>query len=89
MTNLDVVTQICDILDELRATEDGTRHREQISFVDDRPGHDRRYAIDAGKIERDLGWRPVYVSLAQVVETWCHRIEEKHYSGVRLGLARA
>ena len=98
MTNLDVVTQICDILDELRATEDGKRPRDQIAFVDDRPGHDRRYAIDAGKIERDLGWRPresFESGLRKTVEwylsnqAWCHRIEEKHYSGERLGLARA
>ncbi len=55
-TNLQVVYAICDVLDELRP--DGPSRRELISFVTDRPGHDRRYAIDARKIERELGWVP-------------------------------
>jgi dTDP-glucose 4,6-dehydratase len=57
-TNLDVVTMLCDVLDELRPRVDGMPYRDQIAFVKDRPGHDRRYAIDARKIEKDLGWRP-------------------------------
>ena len=56
--NLDVVHTICTILDELSPRADGRSYREQITFVTDRPGHDRRYAIDASKIERELGWRP-------------------------------
>jgi len=56
--NLDVVKTICRILDELKPREDGKSYAEQITFVKDRPGHDRRYAIDAGKLERELGWRP-------------------------------
>ena len=56
--NLEIVHTICDLLDELRPRADGTSYREQITTVADRPGHDRRYAIDARKIERDLGWRP-------------------------------
>ncbi|MBM7049055.1 dTDP-glucose 4,6-dehydratase [Rhizobium lusitanum] len=56
--NLDVVHTICAILDELRPKADGTRYRDQIAFVKDRPGHDRRYAIDARKLERELGWKP-------------------------------
>ncbi|OZI20941.1 dTDP-glucose 4,6-dehydratase [Bordetella genomosp. 9] len=56
--NLDVVKTICGILDELRPRADGRSYAEQITFVRDRPGHDRRYAIDAGKIERELGWKP-------------------------------
>jgi len=55
MTNIHVVERICDILDRLRP-EDRPR-RSLITFVPDRPGHDRRYAIDPGKIEADLGWR--------------------------------
>ncbi|GGI17894.1 dTDP-glucose 4,6-dehydratase [Oxalicibacterium faecigallinarum] len=55
--NLDVVRTLCDILDELVPKEQGL-YVEQIAFVTDRPGHDRHYAIDAGKIERELGWRP-------------------------------
>jgi dTDP-glucose 4,6-dehydratase len=55
--NLDVVHTLCDILDELRPKAAG-RYRDQITFVQDRPGHDRRYAIDARKLERELGWKP-------------------------------
>jgi dTDP-glucose 4,6-dehydratase len=56
-TNLDVVGTICDLLDQHRPRNSGS-YREQIAFVTDRPGHDRRYAIDAGKIARQLGWAP-------------------------------
>ena len=56
--NLDVVHTLCEILDELKPRADGLSYRAQISFVKDRPGHDRRYAIDATKIERELGWKP-------------------------------
>jgi len=56
-TNIDIVRGICRLLDELRPDPAGPRER-LITFVKDRPGHDRRYAIDAAKIERELGWRP-------------------------------
>jgi dTDP-glucose 4,6-dehydratase len=56
--NLDVVHTVCDILDELQPRPDGTSYRAQITFVKDRPGHDRRYAIDATKLEKELGWKP-------------------------------
>jgi dTDP-glucose 4,6-dehydratase len=56
--NLDVVKTICSILDELKPKADGKSYAEQITFVTDRPGHDRRYAIDASKIKRDLAWKP-------------------------------
>jgi dTDP-glucose 4,6-dehydratase len=56
--NLDVVTTICDLVDELRPDAAIGSRRKLISFVTDRPGHDRRYAIDASKISRELGWRP-------------------------------
>ena len=58
MANIDVVKTICSILDELKPRADGKTYAEQITFVKDRPGHDRRYAIDASKLERELGWRP-------------------------------
>ncbi|MGX9220823.1 dTDP-glucose 4,6-dehydratase [Massilia varians] len=64
MANIDVVRAVCTILDELRPRPDGVLYSAQISFVQDRPGHDRRYAIDAGKLERELDWRP-----AEVFET--------------------
>ncbi|GGX91437.1 dTDP-glucose 4,6-dehydratase [Vogesella alkaliphila] len=57
-TNLDVVRTICRLLDELRPRADGKGYAEQISHVQDRPGHDRRYAIDARKLARELGWQP-------------------------------
>ncbi|MDR0479675.1 MAG: dTDP-glucose 4,6-dehydratase [Burkholderiaceae bacterium] len=57
-TNLQIVHAICEALDALRPRADGQSYRVQITHVTDRPGHDRRYAIDAGKMERELGWRP-------------------------------
>jgi len=56
--NLDIVHTVCALLDELRPRTDGAAYSQQITYVTDRPGHDRRYAIDAGKIERELGWKP-------------------------------
>lgn len=58
MPNLGIVHRICELLDELRPRADGQSYASQISLVTDRPGHDRRYAIDAHKIERELGWKP-------------------------------
>jgi dTDP-glucose 4,6-dehydratase len=57
-TNISVVQTICSILDQLKPREDQKSYAEQISFVKDRPGHDRRYAINASKIANELGWRP-------------------------------
>lgn len=57
-SNLEIVHAICALLDELRPRSDGASYRSQIRHVPDRPGHDRRYAIDARKIARDLGWQP-------------------------------
>ena len=56
--NIEIVDTICSLLDAIRPKVDGSSYRSQISYVTDRPGHDRRYAIDARKIERELGWRP-------------------------------
>jgi dTDP-glucose 4,6-dehydratase len=56
--NLEVVHTLCTILDELSPRSDGKPYKDQITYVKDRPGHDRRYAIDASKIERELGWKP-------------------------------
>lgn len=67
--NLEVVHTLCAILDELSPRADGKPYREQITYVTDRPGHDRRYAIDAGKIERELGWRPVETFETGIRET--------------------
>ena len=56
--NIEIVNTVCALLDELRPKADGSSYSTQISYVKDRPGHDRRYAIDASKIERELGWKP-------------------------------
>ena len=56
--NIEIVHTVCALLDELRPRSDGASYKAQITYVQDRPGHDRRYAIDASKIERELGWKP-------------------------------
>ena len=56
--NIEIVNTVCALLDELQPRADGKSYREQITYVTDRPGHDRRYAIDARKLERELGWKP-------------------------------
>lgn len=58
MTNIDIVKTVCSLLGELRPRADGQPYAAQITYVQDRPGHDRRYAIDARKLERELGWKP-------------------------------
>jgi dTDP-glucose 4,6-dehydratase len=57
-TNIEVVTHICEILDEVKPKENGESYKSQITYVKDRPGHDRRYAIDATKIQKELSWKP-------------------------------
>ncbi|MBA3995718.1 MAG: dTDP-glucose 4,6-dehydratase [Candidatus Accumulibacter sp.] len=68
MRNLDVVHTVCDLLDTFSPRPAGS-YREQIAFVTDRPGHDRRYAIDASKIERELGWRPAETFASGIAKT--------------------
>ena len=94
--NIEVVETICSLLDELRPRSDGRSYREQITFVTDRPGHDLRYAIDAAKIGRELGWKPQETfesGIRKTVEwyldhrdTWCKRVQDGSYSRERLGL---
>ncbi|WP_111414082.1 dTDP-glucose 4,6-dehydratase [Billgrantia lactosivorans] len=98
-TNLEVLQTLCDLLDELAGTAHLSprgSHRELVTFVADRPGHDRRYAIDAGKIERELGWRPretFDTGLRKTVQwylanrSWWQRVREDRYQGERLGVA--
>ena len=96
-TNLGVVETICDILDRKRPLPGGKRHRELIQFVGDRPGHDRRYAIDASKIERVLGWKPAETFETGLEKTidwylanqwWWGPLRSERYGGERLGQAR-
>jgi dTDP-glucose 4,6-dehydratase len=96
-TNLEVVEAICDALDE-RAPLAGGSRRQRISFVTDRPGHDFRYAIDAAKIGRELGWAP-RVDFAEGLrrtvawylgnEAWWRSILDGRYRTERLGLQAA
>lgn len=96
-TNLAVVQAICDLLDELAPALDMPR-RKLITFVADRPGHDRRYAIDPAKIERDIGWTAIESfesGLRKTVtwylenESWWQPLRERVYGGERLGLMDA
>lgn len=92
--NIEVVERICALLDELAPSEHGSYAR-LITFVEDRPGHDLRYAIDAGKIEREIGWQPsenFESGLRKTVQwyldnlEWCRRVQDGTYRGERLGL---
>ena len=91
--NIDVVMRICAILDRLRPL--ARSHETLISFVTDRPGHDRRYAIDAAKLERELGWRALETFETGIEKTvrwyldnewWWRPLREKVYAGERLGV---
>ena len=73
--NIEIVDTVCKLLDELRPKADGTSYATQIAYVTDRPGHDRRYAIDARKLERELGWKP-----AETFETGIRKTVEWYLS---------
>ena len=96
-TNLEVVQRICAILEEKapRHPDGVNSYAELITHVTDRPGHDKRYAIDAGKIERELGWRPRETFESGLKKTvqwyldnnaWCQRVLDSSYRGERLGV---
>jgi dTDP-glucose 4,6-dehydratase len=96
--NIDVVEAVCDLVDELRHDRAGGSSRRLIHFVADRPGHDLRYAVDAAKIRRELGWEPLHTfesGLRNTVrwyienETWWQRVRSGVYRGERLGLGAA
>ena len=95
-TNLDVVRAICALLDELAPQHPAgvSQYAELITFVQDRPGHDLRYAIDASKIERELGWVPAETFASGLRKTvqwyldnreWCRNVQDGSYQGERLG----
>lgn len=97
-TNIEVVKSICATLDDLLPHSPHKPHEQLITFVQDRPGHDKRYAIDAGKIERELGWTPKETfdtGLRRTVQwyldnsKWCDRITSGAYQGERLGLGNS
>ncbi len=95
MKNLDVVHAICDLVDEMRPDPKGSRRR-LINFVKDRPGHDFRYAIDASKVMRELGWKPQETFATGLRKTvawyldnvngWCKRVQDGSYQRERLGI---
>lgn len=96
-TNLHVVKTICALLDELVPDSPYKPHEQLIKFVDDRPGHDVRYAIDASKIERDLGWKPRETFESGLEKTikwylandgWCTRVQDGSYQRERLGTGK-
>jgi dTDP-glucose 4,6-dehydratase len=93
--NIEVVQTICDILQELAPSD--IRYRDLITHVQDRPGHDRRYAIDASKIQRELGWRPQETFDSGIRKTvqwyldnqeWCRRVQDGSYQRERLGVGQ-
>jgi dTDP-glucose 4,6-dehydratase len=93
-SNLEVVEQICDLIDESAPLASGSR-RKLIAFVADRPGHDRRYAIDASKLERELGWRASETFESGIAKTvrwyldhqnWWRSILDRGYKAQRVGL---
>ncbi|WP_431635807.1 dTDP-glucose 4,6-dehydratase [Dyella sp. KULCS107] len=93
-TNITVVKTICALLDERRPLADGRKRESLITYVKDRPGHDRRYAIDASKLERELGWKPSQTfesGIAQTVDwyldhqPWVQRVLDGSYRMERLG----
>ena len=93
--NIEVVKTICNILNELKPQANGQKYESLIKFVEDRPGHDLRYAIDAGKIEKDLGWKPLETFETGIRKTvewylnnldWSRRVQDGSYQRERLGV---
>jgi dTDP-glucose 4,6-dehydratase len=96
MQNIDVVTTICALLDARRPREDGQSRAIQVTYVADRPGHDRRYAIDASKLKRELGWQPAHSFQQGIADTvdwylahqdWVRRVLDGSYKLERIGAA--
>jgi len=95
--NIDIVNKICSILDEIKPRKNGLSYKKLITYVEDRPGHDFRYAIDASKIKDDLGWTPKETFDSGIKKTinwyldnegWWRAIQDKNYSQERLGLRK-
>ena len=93
--NIDVVKTICTILDNINPRMDGQSYTQQITFVKDRPGHDLRYAIDASKINNELGWQPQETFESGIQKTvewylnnleWCQHVQDGSYQRERLGV---
>jgi dTDP-glucose 4,6-dehydratase len=96
MQNIDVVHAICTLLDARRPRTDGKPRASQVTYVADRPGHDRRYAIDASKLKRELGWQPAHSFEQGIADTvdwylahqdWVQRVLDGSYRLERIGVA--
>jgi len=96
-TNLEVVTELCGLLDELIPGSKYKPHKNLIKFVEDRPGHDKRYAIDASKIKTELNWQPVETFASGLRKTvqwyldnreWCRHVQDGSYQRQRLGIGK-
>jgi dTDP-glucose 4,6-dehydratase len=96
MQNIEVVHAICDLLDARRPRPDGQPRASQITYVADRPGHDRRYAIDASKLKGELGWQPAHSFRQGIADTvdwyldhqdWVQRVLDGSYRLERIGAA--
>ena len=88
--NIDIVRTVCGLLDELRPRADGQPYAAQISYVKDRPGHDRRYAIDASKFQRELGWMPAETFDSGIRKTVVWYLDNPHWvANVQSGAYRA
>jgi dTDP-glucose 4,6-dehydratase len=77
--NLEIVGAICDLLDELRPNDPAVPHKKLVTFVKDRPGHDRRYAMDTRRIERELSWRPLETSTSGIRKTVLWYLEHEDW----------
>ena len=93
--NIDIVLNICKILDELKPRANKSSYKQLITYVEDRPGHDFRYAIDSSKIQNELNWKPsesfetgIHKTIEWYLnnESWWRKIQKKHYNQERLGL---
>lgn len=96
-TNLEVVENICSILDDIEPNENGNSYKKQITFVKDRPGHDFRYAMDITKINKELKWKPeesFYTGIRKTIQwylknkAWWEKIQQKKYKQERLGVIK-
>ena len=95
ISNIEIVKQICNKMNELKPLKNGNKYEDLITFVSDRPGHDYRYAIDSSKIQKELNWKPketFKTGISKTIEwyleneNWWRKIQRLHYNQERMGL---